>query len=545
MSIDKEVFALWKEISPSSAFGAGIKECAGDVWIPSHANIKHALLRIKELEKKTNDTVVKKFLAALRRSILFEEPQYPPSEVMGVFYTHLIVEGVKDKHMLSLAEQSLNLLGVQQHLWNKKWPIEQQIFTIQECHGARLLLDAIKKQCKKDETRQAITALQKQLEKWKQNVTKITLKKHDFTEIYPLLKRRSKGLGRKNIYRQLLKEWYDHLEKPERIEELAVSWIDEELPAFKNIMKTLSNKYQCKNTVEDIEKALSKHQGAKPQELVALVKQLRRVLKPLAHNEWVQITSKYDVRVTETPPYLVPFLPTAAMQMFNNLTKKPFCISFVTTDPAASPSMAVPDVAQTIIHEEYGHCVNFLNSYTGVLGKPRLVEILGSSLDVPITEGISFYRELESVNTFTRILEEGPSNKEERALVRAIEKHAPFEDFVHAITFVVCQWRMVRFLRAVSDVRLNLEKQTFPQFIEWAHKKTGLSKKLIYDQTIHFQEHPGYAPCYSLVGQKLRTLQKKAAKKGISERAFNTFVCSIGFPARRVFERRIREKFNL
>ena len=107
------------------------------------------------------------------------------------------------------------------------------------------------------------------------------------------------------------------------------------------------------------------------------------------------------------------------------------------------------------------------------------------------------------------------------------------------------KWRMVRFLRAVSDVRLNLEKQNFPQFIEWGHKKTGLSKKLVYDQTIHFQENPGYAPCYSMFGQKLRKLQAKAIRKGITQREFNTFVASSGFPARSLFEKKIKKKFKL
>ena len=92
---------------------------------------------------------------------------------------------------------------------------------------------------------------------------------------------------------------------------------------------------------------------------------------------------------------------------------------------------------------------------------------------------------------------------------------------------------------------MNLEKQTFPEFIEWAHKKTNLSKKLIFHQTIHFQEHPGYAPSYSLFGQQLQKYQQQAIKKGISQKTFNTYVASRGFPARSIFEKNIKEKFKL
>ena len=541
---DKEVFELWKELSPEAAFGSGLKKYAGHMWIPSHSNIKHALARIKKLEKKA-DPVAKKFLATMKRDLMIEEPQDPPGAILSVFFTHLIVEGINEKHLLSLAEQSLNFLGVQEDLWDKKWPVEFQIFSAQSCDGGKAIIETIKKQCKKKETKEALTAVQKRLDMWKNKTSHVTLKRNDFKEIYPILKKKSKGLGRKKNYRSTIKDLYDYIETPEEIEQLAESWIDREIFGFQKILRKAAKRYHCEPTVEAIDKALDKHQHVTPKKLLKIIAGLRKALQKLADKEWVKITPKYDVRVIETPPYLVPFLPTAAMQTFNSLTKKPFCLFFATTDPKASPSTSLPDVAQTTIHEEYGHCVNFLDSYDGLMGKLRIVEVLGSSLDTPITEGISFFRELESLRTFDRILHRGAHNPIEREVIREIEKIVPFEEFVEGIFFVVMQWRMVRFLRAISDVRLNLEKQTFPQFIEWAHKKTGLSKKLIFDQTFHFQENPGYAPCYSIFGQRLRQMQAQAVKNGYSQKEFNTFVASSGFPARSLFEKKIKQKFKI
>lgn len=538
---EKEVFELWKEISPESAYGAGLKQYAGKIWIPTHSNIKKTLQKINELEKKA-DLTAKKFLATIKRELMIEEPHDPPGAILGTFYTHLVIEGVNEKHILALAEQSLNFLGVQEDLWEQKWPIEFQIFSAQSCDGANAVIETIKKKCKRKEVKQALTAVQKRLNKWKENTCTIKLKRNDFTEIYPILKKKSKGLARKNTYRATIKDLYDYIETPEQIEKFALSWIKEELPIFKKIQQKLAKRYKCKPTVENIKKALEKHQHVSPKKLVKTIITLRKTLQPLANTEWVKITPKYDVRVIETPEYLVPFLPTAAMQTFNTLTK-PFCLYFATTDEKASPATALPDIIQTTIHEEYGHCVNFLNSYT--IGKPRKIEIIGTTLDVPITEGISFYRELESLKTFKRILTKGAHNKIEKELVKEIEKTCSFEEFYEGLEFIVYEWRMVRFLRAVSDVRINLEKQTFPQFIEWAHRKTGLTKKLVYDQTIHFQENPGYAPCYSMFGQKLRELQRKAIKKGFTQKEFNTFVASAAFPARSVFEKRIKSRFNL
>jgi len=197
---------------------------------------------------------------------------------------------------------------------------------------------------------------------------------------------------------------------------------------------------------------------------------------------------------------------------------------------------------QTLIHEEYGHCVNFMNSYTS---KRRLPEVLNSTLDITITEGLAFFRELESYKTFDRIRTRGAHNKIERDFIKEIETFVPFEEFVDSILFLVMKWRMMRFLRAVCDIRINLEKQSYPRFIDWAHKKTGLSKKLIFDQTIHFQEYPGHATCYSVFGQRLKEHQAKAKKKGVSQREFNTFVASAGFPARSIFEKNLKKKFKL
>ncbi len=253
MTVEKEVIALWKDISPESAFGSGIKECAGQLWIPSHNNVKGALARMQKLEKKTKDPVILKFLASIKRDIVFEEPQGPPGGVMGVFYTHLIIEGVKEKHMLTLAEQSLNYLCVQEDILNKKWPVELQIFTIQECDGARMLLESIKKKCKKKETKDALTAVQKRLEKWKKKVSSLKLKRHDFSELFPILKKKSKGLGRKQQYRGLLHDWYDYAETPEQIEKLAVSWLNEELPVLKDVMKMLARRYKWSPTTAGAE----------------------------------------------------------------------------------------------------------------------------------------------------------------------------------------------------------------------------------------------------------------------------------------------------
>ncbi|MBW2969645.1 DUF885 family protein [Candidatus Woesearchaeota archaeon] len=531
MNAEKEAIQIWKETYPILAYIAGLKQYAGQIWIPSHHNKKNTLARIQKIEKKA-DEVTKKFLKAIKRDLMFEEPHRPPGEILDIFFAHLILEGIKEKRILTLAEQSINLLAVQEETTNKKWPIEIQIFTIQQCDGAKAILETIKKKTK-GETKQALTALQKRIEDWKNKTTKLKLKTKDYKEIYPILQKKSKGLGRKKTYNSYLKDLYDYTETPEQIEQLAVKWIEQELPEFNKIINKLARKYKCKPTAEEIDKAIKKHQAIPLKKLIPEIKKLRKTLQKVAEKEWVKITPKYNVKLIETPSYLVPFMPTGAMQAFGALGK-PHCLFYTTTDPRASPPNSLPDAAQIIIHEEYGHCVNFMNICTS---KNRKIEIIESTLCIPITEGLSFYRELESVKTFEK--------KTDKEAKKEIEKYVPYKDFVDAEKFVVMHWRMGRFLRAVSDSRLNREVQTFPEFIEWAHKKTGLSKKAIFDLIFHFQRMPGYAPTYSIFGQKLKEYQAKAIKKGYTQKEFNTYVASSGFPARSIFERRLRKKFKL
>lgn len=532
MDVQKEVFELWKDLTPEGAFAAGVKDCAGNLWVPSHYNVKSALKRIDVLEAHTKDERTLKLLSAFRRELLNDEPHYTPSAIMNTLYTHLVIEGVNDEHIQSLALQSLNHLGVKEYLLDSTWPIEIKIYTIQACDSANSIILSIKPHCSK-ETKQALTAVQRRLRQWKQRIN-LKLKSSAYRDIMPLL-RRTKGLNRKHYYRAALKDLYDYTETPEDIEKLAMHWLNNELPLFRSALAAVAKRYRCKPSVEHAELALAKHQHV--HDILKTLKTLRTILQPIAHTKWVRITKHYDVRLIETPAYLVPFIPTAAMQTFNALSK-PFCIYYTTLQKHASPSTSLPDVIQTLVHEEYGHCVNFLNSYNANV---PVIDTLSSTLDTPITEGISFHRELEALHTFEKLGTTPPEKK----FKRFIEQYCSYDDFILGMRFTVYQWRIVRFLRAISDVRLNLNKQTFPQFIEWAHKKTKLTRKLIFDQTFHFQERPGYAPCYSVFGQQLATLQRKANNKKIKHLTFNTYAASIAFPPRSVYEQMIKKKFKI
>jgi len=545
-AVEKQILTLSKNISPLGMFASGLKQYAGKVWLPTKENERKALAEVERLLKKAkNDPVVAKFLRAERRGLLFEELHDIPGTVMNYFYNHFLIEGFHQPHISRLADGCLKILDIKKHLLKKDWAVEIKILTVLACDGCVGVLQTAKNNVSGPRVKQKIDLLIAKIKEWRAAVEVGKIRKGDFSEVYPILKKHGTGFRREKIYPLVLKDSYDYAESAQEIEKLALGWLEAELPKFRAIVAKLASNLSVKAVPDAVEQAMQKKFSVPRQKLVQTIQQTRGLLQKLAEQHWVRITKGYDVRVIETPKYLVPFMPTAAMSSFGTLTNKPFCVFFSTTDPRGSPSTCLPEMFQTIIHEEYGHCVNFMNSYKGYLRKLRLVEIIGSSLDTPITEGLSFHREVEALETFRHLEHEHRPGKAEQQLLAFIEKITDLETFNDAIEYVVRKWRVFRFLRAISDSRVNTGKQKYAAFVDWAGAKTGLPKKLIYDQTFFFQEHCGYAPCYSIFGQRLAALQKKALAKGVSRVEFNTFVESTGFPARRLFEKQLKQEFKL
>jgi len=129
---------------------------------------------------------------------------------------------------------------------------------------------------------------------------------------------------------------------------------------------------------------------------------------------------------------------------------------------------------------------------------------------------------------------------EKDILLNIIQKINNIDLFMLEFEFTIFRWRIIRFLRAIGDIRINMHQQSISEFITWAHEYTGLSKKSIFDQFFLFQTRPGYAPCYSIAGDRIRQLQINAKERGRTEIDFNTFVSSIGFlPKKCKFDNRV------
>ncbi len=540
--IEQHIFELWQELTPSNAFRCGLAEHAGSFFDPTAENRERVLSNIRELRSKTTDEVLVGFLNFMETSILFEEPYMVPDTALWSFFEHMVKEGINEVHLMELGKNVTKALqSTLARLATQSWSTEVKIVTTNECNALLNIIATIGTES--ENLNDGLTELVKTVEDYRDKFYVEGIKEGDFTEIFPILEAQGGDIGRVEIYPRILKDMYAYTETPDEIEAKGLLWLKNELPRFKKITEELADIYGVEPTLEAVSEKLNEVRNIEKSKLLDFINNLRALSQNVIETHLVEITPNYSTKIIETPPYLNSLIPSAAMIYLDNLTDKPFNVFFITTDEKRSPPVNAAALFQMLIHEEYGHCVNFSNSATGFKAQPTLIELLESTLHKAISDGISFLREWESLQLIKRLCDTEEKNLtlKEQAFLGALKDLGELDHVILELEFIVMQWRIIRFLRAIGDVRINMHKQTIAEFVNWAHEETGLTKKLIFNQIFIFQGMVGYAPVYSIVGTSLQNLQSEALERGRTVRDFNTYASSLGFPPRPIFEERLRK----
>lgn len=540
--LEAEIYDLWKDERASEAFIGGLNEYAGRLFIPTPKNAKSTLNRMTELKKRSKNPSEKAFLASLQRQLELGEPQFFPEDILGAFFGILIKEGVNKQHLRQLADESVKELNAAMEYADKKWAPGVRFLAQIRVYGLLEILNTAEKEAKDPALTKKIAALKKLALKYAKQFNYPGFK-YDatFDETFALLKKHGSELGRERIYAESLRDLYDYEESPAEVEKAGLKMLEEETPAFTRIVKLLSKQYKCQPQAEALAKTLHEKKGLKRNQIIPFLNEIRKHTLKLCNKHLVGINPEYETRVIETPPYLTGIFPSGGAFFFDFLTKKPFQIFVATTDPKRSPDTVPAALLNLIIHEEYGHCVHGSNSSHHYAAKPSLTESLTSPLGNAISEGISFQRELEFIDLLEEMAKMKKPGKEEKQFIDFCKKYGGFESMRNEYEFQTRMWRVVRFLRVIGDARINSGKQNIVEFVEWAHKKTGLSKALVYFQVFpaHQGNGPGYASTYAIVGERIRAIQAKAKNNKVNLRDFNSYACSMGYPPKRVFEKRL------
>jgi hypothetical protein len=540
--VAQDIYELWSELEPALAFQCGNDRSVGKFFNPTEDNVQDIFRRIDVLRMDTIDSTNHAILNCLETKIKIQEPYRVLWDAIWGYFGYLTKEGINEQHMKELTNNIIgSLQTIHTNLNNKSWSTEIKIITVNNYNGLIGIIDSIEKNAKN--LKPEFDKLRNELKKYMKRYQVPEIKVGDFSEVFPLLEKKGGNIGRKLIYPDILRNIWGYLESAEEIESLALTWLNTERPKLMEITEKLALKLNVEADVEKVNDALVKKYGIKQKMALEFIKDLRIPLRKIVEKNVVEITPKYKTDVIETPGYLLNFISTAAMTPFDIHTENPFNVFFVTTDAKRSPPTGISDLFQLIIHEEYGHCVHFSNSATKFRATPSDVDMIYTPMAIPISDGISFFREYESLKLLRSIFakREHEMDNDEKTLLNLINSKIALDVFLLEFEFTIMRWRIIRFLRAIGDVRINMHKQSLTEFITWASEYSGLSKKFIFDQIFLFQVRPGYAPCYSIVGNRIQEYQQKAKARGRSEIDFNSFASSLGFPPRNVFEQRLND----
>jgi hypothetical protein len=542
--LDSQIMDFVKEVNPSGAYLMGFNDRAGMLFIASRANINAALERVRALRARAKTELQRKILDSMEIGLLLDEPQPVLDDIVGTIFAHLVKEGVNDAHMLSLLDYAVRDVDACARRYSKKEiPVAVKALTLYRLDGVLEILDTVKGASKSQEVREACDDLKAKVSDYVKLFKLEGWGKGEFPKVEKIFAAKGFDLGRQKFYPTVLKKGFDYGETADQLEKNAVSWIDDELPRFRKVTDRLAKQFGCKPTPEEVEAKINQRNNLNPKKLVDITLEIRRVIQRLVNDEVNRINPKYNTKVIETPPYLVGVIPTGAAQFFNTFTKRPFQYFFQTTDPKRDPDKSVAALVNLLVHEEYGHCVHHSNSALEFVGKlSPLQKLPGLQTGAPITEGLSFNRELEFFEISKGLEAKKSLTKNEKDYVNLMRKHGGLKQVNLELEFMTRRWRIIRFLRVVGDVWVNTGKKTLLEFVDWAHEYTGVPRSSMYYQLFpaHEGAFPGYATAYAVVGQEIRAIEKKIRdpKKRVK---FSTYLCSIGFPPRSIYRRMLQD----
>jgi hypothetical protein len=548
-----EIFELTMETNPQSLYLFGLEELGDKVFILSKQNIESALTKIRKIKEKchndVNGRLARKYLESIETQFEFEEPLPDVGMITDIFSIHLIKEGVQPERYKKLLDQMIASINSSLEKFEGKTASPAVRVLLQyQVLGVKEVLDVIEKESEGDiELLEKIAHLRERVLAFSKRFDVPDFTDGNFEQVMEILRRDGAELGRAQFYKKALRFAFDYDETPSQLEKKAVSWINEELPKLNRATKELSKIHDCKADPESINQKLKSMPGVRPEEALATTIKIRPIVQAFVAESVVGFNPKYDTTVVETPPYLSPILPTAAAQGFDTLTDHPSQRYFLTTDPKRAPPSGFADLVNTLVHEEYGHCLHYSNTATHFAANPGILEMLSSFHSGTTSEGLAFQRELEFLDALHRLekkIKKGTLlTKAEEDYVELTSEFGGFGRTLLEMEFITYKQRIIRFLRVVGDTRINSGKQDLLSFLKWAEKKTGLAQRTVYFQIFPAHEgiFPGYATCYAVVGQQIRSIQRPFKDDARKMVKFNAYACSMGYPARSIYVKRLRK----
>jgi len=538
---ERAIFDLWSDLRPEDAFGQGIDACAGRFNVPTSAAETRFLRRIDRLTRMAEDETQERILASWRMRLELREPCEAPTAVMDAFFAHAMKGALRPRHVASLANAGRRALHLAARRARAKVsPPGMRALVQLACDGLRVMLRSVGKTSQPGDAQQALANLRRSTDRY---AARFDLPGFapgaNFAETFAVLRKNGSRLGRSKRYARALRDLWDYRETPSEVESAGLRMIRAELGSFQRVVEDLARDLGCHATGEAVENLLRSTRGLPPGRVLPFLRALRGRALPVAEKHLVRINPGYAMEILETPEYLVNTTPAGAAYSLDTFTDHPKDIFLVTTDSSAGRQTPA-ELLSLLVHEEYGHCVHGSNAGTGYAARPGVLDLLNGP-SVCVSEGLAFQMESDFLPILGGIAARSMTGDEERAFADFFDAVGGVETVAREYEFHTLLGRITRFLRVVGDARINSGKQDLVDFLEWAHRRTGLARATVYYAVFpaHQALGPGYATTYAIIGESIRRIQGEALRRGKSLPDFNAYATSIGWPPRSVFEKRL------
>lgn len=274
---------------------------------------------------------------------------------------------------------------------------------------------------------------------------------------------------------------------------------------------------------KSVEEVLKMIEGKAPKNFEEALEYTRRAMEEarrFVQERGIATVYPEDVLlVEETPAFLTPVIPFAALMMPAKFDKPQIGIYLVTRpkDPSnLGKHLNYPSIRNTAVHEAFpGH---FLQG--SVSNRGSVIRLLAEGTET--VEGWAHYCE-------ELMWEKGFITDLETRLIQ-------INDMI---------WRAVRI---IVDVKLSRGEMSFEEAVDMLVKEAGMSREAAIAEVNRYTQTPGYPLSY-LLGKymilKLRDEVKKKMGEKFDERFFHDTITANGYlpisMLRRIFDRKIRE----
>ena len=536
-----EIVSLWSDMNPVVGYTGGHLSSLTTLFTGSANNVDAMHQRIVALRGETGGisdprlrVTADAILTSLQTQLDLARPSGAGPSGTGMGGVYAAADGVfyivlKNDYAAAWVPQYLQAVFDQVEFETQKW--WGQNFTIEvrrEClDTVTYMLGTLTSLLQvRPDVQPQVSAIQSVLGQYKSLFWVEGLDSNDFTVYWPVF--RSWDAVQRPVpargYPACLRNYYQLTDTASDIEVTAQAWLDLDLPVTISIAQQIAElpfvgSFTSLQQVWDV---------VTKQYSVDFGQWMTRVVDACnAYGKEYVISYTKDDRVdfAATPDYLVNLVTGG----------EDFAVNYL--DPATAYSQLYLTTAKTtslltminILVHEASHGFNFVLSAKHA-GSPVLN--LNTALEVPMTEGMAFYREFQYWAAAQQLLSLPSLNPVQSAYLALYG-----DDRAAQVQGVLCAqletyiWRVIRYIRALCDVRVNGGKMAYTDFITWAAQVTGLSEETLHGECFTFMTSPGYAPCYAIGGASYATLQTRGIPRGVTQIDFNTFASRLGFYA--------------